>query len=280
MAVVKERIDILLTNLKICESRNRAAAYILEGRVSIGGVPVKKPGEKFDVNSKIDFKDPEEEYVSRGAYKLLRAVEKYNISFHGRTCLDIGASTGGFTHLMLKRGAERVICVDVGTGVLHPKIKNDPRVASFEQTHINKFSLSDAGCEFVDVITCDVSFISVLKFIGKFDAFTRDGAIALILIKPQFEAEVSEVKKGGVVMDPIIHRRIIMNFISEFAKKKFIFEGIVNTPKLKDCKNIEYLIFLKKHDKIEDKAVPDLSSMENEVVELIDGAFLEFGRKS
>jgi len=278
MAVVKERIDILLMNLNVCESRNRAAAYILEGRVSIGGVVVKKPGEKFPVDSKIDFKDPEEEYVSRGAYKLLRAADKYGVSFQGLTCLDIGASTGGFTQLMLKRGAGRVICVDVGTGVLHPKIKNDPRVTSFEQTHINKFSLASAGCEFADVITCDVSFISVLKFIDKFDAFSRAGSLALILIKPQFEAEVAEVKKGGVVMDRVIHRRIIMNFIGEFAKKDFAFKGIVNTPKLKDCKNIEYLIFLKKHDKISDKEVPDLSSIENEVVALIDGAFLEFGR--
>ena len=280
MAAVKERIDILLMNLNVCESRNRAAAYILEGRVSVGGVTVKKPGEKFDVNVKIDFKDPEEEYVSRGAYKLMRAVDRYDISFQGRTCLDIGASTGGFTQLMLRRGAERVVCVDVGTGVLHPKIKNDPRVTAFEQTHINKFSLSEAGLDFVDVITCDVSFISVLKFIDKFPAFTRDGAAALILIKPQFEADVSEVKKGGVVMDRAIHRRIIMNFINEFAKKNFIFEGIVNTPKLKDCKNIEYLIFLKKHDKITDNALTDLSSIENEVIELIEGAFHEFGRKS
>lgn len=276
--MAKERIDTLLVKRGICDSKTRAAAYVLEGRVSIAGKPVNKPGEKFDEAVAIDFKNPADEYVSRGAFKLMRALDEFKIGVEGLTCLDIGISTGGFTDLMLRRGAKLVVGVDVGTGVLHPKIKNDPRVRAFEQTHVAKFSLAAAGIAHVDIVTCDVSFISVLKFIDKIDEFTVTGSKAVILVKPQFEAEAREVKKGGVVMDPAIHRRILCDFIDRFAAIGFSFAGGTNTPKLKDCKNIEYLIFLIKHDKISSVSELEPRGSASIADGLVSSAFAEFGR--
>jgi len=275
--MAKERIDILLCEKKICETRTRAAAYVLEGRVSVNGKVIAKPGEKIDVDSEIHFKNPEDEFVSRGAYKLLRAVERLGVSFEGRLCLDIGASTGGFTHLMLKNGARKVIAVDVGTSVMHPFIKNHPQVKAFERTHIKDFDLASAGESFVDTIVCDVSFISVLKFAERFEKFTSGEAEAVILIKPQFEAEANEVKKGGIVVDKKIHTRIILNFIASFAKIRFSFAGLTFAPRMKGTKNIEYLIFFKKNDKINRIGFNDAEEHERSVAGLINEAFLEFG---
>jgi 23S rRNA (cytidine1920-2'-O)/16S rRNA (cytidine1409-2'-O)-methyltransferase len=252
-------------------------AYIFEGRVSIGGKIIKKPGEKVASDSVIDFKNPDDEFVGRGAYKLLRAQERFDISFAGKICVDIGASTGGFTQLMLKCGAKRVVCVDVGTGVLHPKIKNDQRVTAFEQSHIKDFSLNAAGIDKADMIVCDVSFISVLKFIAKFVEFSHDKSEAVILIKPQFEAEAHEVKKGGVVLDKKIHLRIILNFIENFRRLGFFTWGLTGSPKLKGARNIEYLIFLKKNDMIS-YGVENNSAVPGDFVfKAIDEAFAEFG---
>lgn len=272
----KERIDILLTRLNLAETRTRAMAYVLEGRVSVGGRVIKKPGEKVESDAVIDFKNPEDEFVSRGAYKLLRAKEKFGLDFGGKTCLDIGASTGGFSHLMLKCGAAKIVCVDVGTGVLHPKIKEDERVAAFEQRHIREFSLKEAGVDAADFIVCDVSFISVLKFIDKFVEFSHDKTEAVILIKPQFEAEVHEVKKGGVVLDKKIHARIIVNFIESFRSKGFECLGLTGSPKLKGARNIEYLIFLKKNDIICCGAQTDAAALSAFAGEAIEKAFEEF----
>ncbi|EKD55785.1 MAG: hypothetical protein ACD_59C00036G0002 [uncultured bacterium] len=272
----KERIDTLLVKRNICETRTRAAAYILEGRVSSSGRILSKPGEKIDEDSVIDFKNPDDEFVGRGAYKLLRAKEKFGLDFAGKVCLDIGASTGGFTHLMLKSGAKKVVCVDVGTGVLHPKIKNDERVTAFEQRHIRDFLPSDAGIEHADMIVCDVSFISVLKFASKFTEFSHDKTETVILIKPQFEAEAREVKKGGVVLDKKIHLRIISNFIETFAGMGFFCEGLCGSPKLKGARNIEYLIFFKKNDIMNNEARLNGSRLVDFINEAIDEAFAEF----
>lgn len=267
---------MIMTGRGICESRNRAAAYILEGRVTVDGKRALKPGEKFDEACLIDLKNPDDEYVGRGAYKLLRAKERFMIDFTGKVCLDIGASTGGFTQVMLRGGAARVISVDVGTGVMHPAIKNDPAVSAFERTNIKGFRLSEAGADHVDFITCDVSFISVLKFREKFSEFSRPGTQAVILIKPQFEAEKHEVKKGGVVMDPLIHKRIIAAFVAAFTSDGFEVAGLTNAPKLRDCKNIEYLIFLKKSDKINCSRNETVSGAQPEIDSAVGSAFAEF----
>ncbi len=276
----KERIDILLTKLNICETRSKAAAYIIEGRVSTAGRVINKPGEKVDINSPIEFKNPDDEFVGRGAYKLLRAKEKFGFTVENLNCLDIGASTGGFTHLMLKLKARKVICVDVGTGVLHPKIKNDERVESFEKTHIKDFTLKGCSFDRADFITCDVSFISVLKFINKFVEFSHDKTFIVILIKPQFEAEAHEVKKGGTVLNKTIHSRIIMNFINSFYNIGFSCHGLTGSPKLKGARNIEYLIFFKKNDIILNKADADQALPANFVIKAIDEAFNEFNAGS
>ena len=261
---------------RICESRNRAVAYILEGRVTVDGVRAQKPGERHDTQCSITLKNPDDEFVGRGAYKLLRAKERFGLDFSGRVCLDIGASTGGFTQVMLRGGALKVISVDVGTGVLHPAIKNDPSVLAFERTNIRDFSLASADVDTVDFITCDVSFISVLKFRDKIIEFSHPGTEVVILIKPQFEAEVREVKKGGIVMDPVIHKRIIGSFGDEFTRCGFKMHGLTNAPKLRDCKNIEYLIFMKKYDSmpsLEDGA-PYGAGLEIDAA--ISAAFAEF----
>lgn len=271
----KERLDSLLVSRGLCETRTRAAAYIIEGRVTLRGRVLSKPGEKIADDAPIEFKNPEDEYVGRGAYKLLRAKEKFGLDFAGKVCLDIGASTGGFTHVMLKSGAAKVVCVDVGTGVLHPKIKGDPLVAAFEQRHIKDFTPAEAGIASADIIVCDVSFISVLKFAHKFAEFSGERSEAVILIKPQFEAEAREVRKGGVVLDKIIHRRIILNFIETFAALNFSCAGLCGSPRLKGARNIEYLIFLKKHGNISGGSKLN-GGMVDFVNQAIDDAFVEF----
>jgi 23S rRNA (cytidine1920-2'-O)/16S rRNA (cytidine1409-2'-O)-methyltransferase len=202
---VKKRLDVLLVERGLAESRTQAQALVLAGLVP----GHDKPGEQVDERAELSIEAPPR-YVSRGGEKLANALEHVEIELDGRDCIDVGASTGGFTDALLRHGAGRVIAVDVGYGQLHPKLRNDPRVVVMERT--NARELTELPFE-PDMLACDVSFISVRLVLPPVLRLMEEGWDALVLVKPQFEVGRGEVGKGGVVRDPELHRRVLRSTI-------------------------------------------------------------------
>jgi 23S rRNA (cytidine1920-2'-O)/16S rRNA (cytidine1409-2'-O)-methyltransferase len=198
---VKKRLDVLLVERGLAESRTQAQALVLAGRVP----GYEKPGMQVDELAPLEVEAPPP-YVSRGGHKLAHALDVLEVDPAGRDCLDVGASTGGFTDVLLQRGAARVAAVDVGYGQLHERLRSNPQVAVFERTNVRALrELPFAP----DLIVCDVSFISVRLALPPALALGRPGWEAVVLVKPQFEAGRAEVGKGGVVRDEGVRRRVV-----------------------------------------------------------------------
>ncbi len=193
----KKRLDLLLVDRGLVESRNKAQALIMEGKVLVNDRPVTKPGTMVPEDAEIRVRETLP-YVSRGGLKLEGALEDFGIDVRGFVALDIGASTGGFTHCLLKKGARKVYAVDVAYGVIHPSLRVDKRVILIERKNARFLSFEDIG-EQVDIATIDVSFISVKKIIPNLWDIIKSGGFLLPLVKPQFEVGKGEVEKGGVV---------------------------------------------------------------------------------
>ncbi len=193
----KKRLDVLLVERGFVESRNRAQALIIEGKVLVYDRPITKPGTAVPEDAEIRLKDVLP-YVSRGGLKLEGALEDFGIDVKGFVALDIGASTGGFTHCLLKRGAKKVYAVDVAYGIMHPSLRSDERVVLIERKNARYLRFEDIG-EQVDIATIDVSFISIRKIIPNLWDIIKPGGFLLPLVKPQFEVGKGEVEKGGVV---------------------------------------------------------------------------------
>jgi 23S rRNA (cytidine1920-2'-O)/16S rRNA (cytidine1409-2'-O)-methyltransferase len=201
---MKTRLDRLLVDRGLAESREKAQALIMAGEVRVEGQPAAKPGQSVDNAAAVEVlaRPP---YVSRGGYKLAGALDRFAIDLTGKVCLDIGASTGGFTDVMLQFGAARVHAVDVGTGQLDWKLRTDPRVILHEGINARELRFEDIG-ELADFLACDVSFISVTLILPAIVPLLRPGGQMVILIKPQFEAGKGQVGKGGIVRDPEVHQ--------------------------------------------------------------------------
>ncbi len=197
---MKKRLDVVLVERGLAESRAQAQALVLAGLVP----GHSKAGEQIDEDAELAVERPPR-YVSRGGEKLANALEALGIDVTGASCLDVGASTGGFTDCVLQHGADRVVAVDVGHGQLHPRIRNDPRVTVLERTNARQLDRLPFA---PDLVTCDVSFISVRTALPPALALAAPGWRALVLVKPQFEAGRAEVQKG-VVRDPSVHRRVL-----------------------------------------------------------------------
>jgi len=198
---VKKRLDVLLVERGLAESRTQAQALVLAGRVP----GYEKPGTQVDESATLEVEEPPP-YVSRGGHKLAHALDVLGVDPTGRDCLDVGASTGGFTDVLLQRGAARVAAVDVGYGQLHERLRSNPQVAVIERTNVRALrELPFAP----DLIVCDVSFISVRLALPPALALARPGWEAVVLVKPQFEAGRGEVGKGGVVRDERVRRRVV-----------------------------------------------------------------------
>ena len=228
MAVKKERADRLICELKLCESREQAKKMIMAGQVRIGSDHVVgKCSEMVPVDAELNIIErcP---FVSRGAYKLLPAIERFCPDLKGKTALDVGASTGGFTDLMLQHGAAKVITVDVGTGQLHGKLRRDPRVVCYEQVNA-RYLKPDFLAEPVDIITMDLSFISVTTVLPAVAVFLKKGGLAFILVKPQFEAGKDLVEKGGVVKSVAV-RNQCNDKVSAFAEKQLHWQHLATIP--------------------------------------------------
>jgi 23S rRNA (cytidine1920-2'-O)/16S rRNA (cytidine1409-2'-O)-methyltransferase len=198
---VKKRADLLLVERGLADSRAQAQALILAGRVR----GVDKPGRELDEGAPLEVQSPPR-FVSRGGEKLDHGLDALGVDPRGRDCLDVGASTGGFTDVLLQRGAARVIALDVGYGQLHEKLRGDPRVTVLERTNVRELRELPFAPE---LVTCDVSFISVRTALPPALRLSRPGWEAVVLVKPQFEAGRRDVGRGGVVRDPEVHRRVL-----------------------------------------------------------------------
>lgn len=243
--IQKQRLDLLLVEKGLCESREKAKALIMAGQVYIDGQKCDKAGENIDVSKTPEIRGETLKYVSRGGLKLEKALAEFPINLDGKICMDIGASTGGFTDCMLQNGAKKVFAVDVGYGQFSWKLRNDPRVINMERTNIRYVTPSDIG-EALDFASVDVSFISLRLVLPVLYDLLKDNGDAVALIKPQFEAGRGQVGKKGVVRDIKIHYSVIENVL-EFAKNAgFTVLGLSFSPIKGPEGNIEYLAYIKK----------------------------------
>lgn len=242
---MKERLDVLLVNRGLALSREKAKAVIMAGQVYVDGQKEDKAGTMFEDKVTIEVRGNTLKYVSRGGLKLEKAMAQFGVSLEGKVCMDVGASTGGFTDCMLQNGAVKVYSVDVGHGQLDWKLRNDPRVVCMEKTNI-RYVVPEDIKEPPAFVSIDVSFISLTKVLGPVrELMTEDGEIAC-LIKPQFEAGREKVGKKGVVRDPKVHQEVISR-VAEFAHSlDFETKGLEFSPIKGPEGNIEYLMWLQK----------------------------------
>ncbi|SHE52954.1 23S rRNA (cytidine1920-2'-O)/16S rRNA (cytidine1409-2'-O)-methyltransferase [Caldanaerobius fijiensis DSM 17918] len=240
----KVRLDVLLVSRGYYESREKAQANIKSGNVYVDGIVCNKPGTKVDSNVNITIKGDIIPYVSRGGLKLERALKVFNISVEGKVAMDIGASTGGFTDCLLQNGAAKVYAIDAGYAQLDRKLRNDKRVVCMEKTNARYLKRCDIP-DPIDIVTIDVSFISVKKIIPVVSEFITDGDI-ISLVKPQFEAGQQYVGKKGVVKDPRVHEAVLKSVIDEALKNCMTLLNLTYSPIRGPEGNIEFFIHLKK----------------------------------
>lgn len=239
------RIDAEIVARGIARSRERAKEMIKSGCVTVNGKPVKKAS--FEVGTGDIIESSEQEiYVGRGALKIQKATEFFGLDFSGKVCLDIGASTGGFTDFMLKNGAEKVFAVDVGHGQLAPSLRADSRVINMENTDIRKVTPEMLGCE-IDFISTDVSFISLKIILPEISRILKDGAEAVVLIKPQFEAGRKFIGKHGIVRDKKAHERVLSEIDSAIYGNGLTALDYTFSPVKGGSGNIEYLAHIRKN---------------------------------
>ncbi len=241
---MKERLDVILVSEGYAVSREKAKAIIMAGNVFVDGQREDKAGSMFDTDKvKIEVRGATLKYVSRGGLKLEKALKQFDLSMEGRICMDIGASTGGFTDCMLQNGAVKVYAVDVGHGQLAWKLRNDERVVCMEKTNFRHMVPGDIA-DLLDFASVDVSFISLTKILLPARALLRDGGEMVCLIKPQFEAGRDKVGKKGVVREKSVHREVIEKVITYADMLGFLVKDLEYSPIKGPEGNIEYLVFL------------------------------------
>lgn len=256
---MKERLDILMVQRGLAPSREKAKALIMAGNVLVNGQREDKAGTGFPSEVEITVKGDALPYVSRGGLKLEKAMEHFDLTLSGKVCMDVGASTGGFTDCMLQNGAVKVYAVDVGYGQLDWKLRQDERVICMEKTNIRYVQAEDVG-EAVEFASIDVSFISLTKVLLPVKALLTENGEIVCLIKPQFEAGREKVGKKGVVRDPAVHIEVIEK-IKDYAKEiGFAVRELEFSPIKGPEGNIEYLLHLK-------QTGPSLDTDAKEIVE-------------
>ena len=239
----KERLDVLLVELGLCESRSKAQATIMAGEVYVNAQKADKPGLEVDITSKIEVRGSACPYVSRGGLKLEKALRDFGVDPTGFVCSDSGASTGGFTDCLLQQGAKKVFAIDVGYGQLAWKIRSDPRVVTMERTNIRYVTPEDLG-EALDLSVVDVSFISLKLVLPVIQKLLKPTGQVLCLIKPQFEAGKEKVGKKGVVRDAAVHEEVLQNFIELAGSLGFALKNLTYSPVKGPEGNIEFLAHL------------------------------------
>jgi 23S rRNA (cytidine1920-2'-O)/16S rRNA (cytidine1409-2'-O)-methyltransferase len=240
----RKRLDQLIYEQGFTESRTKAQAFILAGKVFVNGERVQKAGTAVDPECSITVHGTETQWVSRGAHKLLKALEVFPFNPLGKVCMDVGASTGGFTEVLLSRGALRVFAVDVGYGQLAWKLRNDPRVIVMERTNARYIAREDLP-EIIDLVTIDASFISLKILLKPLSRILDGKGQIMALLKPQFEAGKRRIGKKGVVRSPLIHKEIISEIISFISNETDLKVHAVEHSPIKGPKgNIEFLLYM------------------------------------
>ncbi|MBQ2223211.1 MAG: TlyA family RNA methyltransferase [Oscillospiraceae bacterium] len=246
----KTRLDVLLVERGLQESRQKAQATIMSGLVFVNNQRVDKPGTAVANDAEIEVRGNVLPYVSRGGLKLEKAMKSFGLTLTGMTCADIGASTGGFTDCMLQNGAVKVYAVDVGYGQLDWKLRNDPRVVCMERTNARYLTHEQIPDE-LDFASIDVSFISLRLILPAVNGLLREGGHVACLVKPQFEAGREKVGKKGVVRDASVHREVLENFLIHAKESGFTVLDITYSPIRGPEGNIEYLGYLEKGEWVE-----------------------------
>ena len=252
---MKKRLDVLMVERRLADSREKAKAIIMAGQVFVNGEREDKAGTTFEeTKAQIEIKGKTLKYVSRGGLKLEKAMDVFGVDVKDKVCMDIGSSTGGFTDCMLQNGARKVYAVDVGHGQLDWKLRNDPRVVCMERTNIRYVQPEDIG-EPVAFASVDVSFISLTKVLPVARTLLTENGQMVCLIKPQFEAGREKVGKKGVVRDKAVHVEVIRMIMDHVTQQHFAIRGLSFSPIKGPEGNIEYLIYIEKYP--EDTALPD-----------------------
>jgi len=242
---MKTRLDALLVDRGLAASRERARALILAGQVLVDGVVASKAGTPVRADARVELVAPDHPYVSRGGLKLAHALQIFSVAVSGRRALDIGASTGGFTDVLLRAGIRDVVAVDVGHGQLDWRLRTDPRVLVREGVNARRLSEADVP-HTVDIVVIDVAFISLRHILPALLPFISSDADIIALVKPQFEAGRAEVGKGGIVSDPSVHEAVIAR-VTDYAKSAgFQRIGLTPSPVTGAAGNREFLMHLKR----------------------------------
>lgn len=238
--MAKRRVDTLMVEKGLAESRTKAQALVMAGEVTVAGKAAIKPGTLVPEEAAITVREPPP-FVGRGGIKLDYALDHFHLDVSSKVAADIGASTGGFTDCLLKRGARRVYAIDVGYGQLDYRLRQEPRVVVMERVNA-RYPISLP--EKVELVTMDVSFISVVKVIPSAARLLKDSGYLLVLIKPQFEAKRPEVGRGGVIKKPLVHARVLGRFITWLTGHRFRLKGLVASPILGASGNREFWVLL------------------------------------
>lgn len=238
---VDRRVDAALVARGLVRSRELAAQAVREGRVRRNGVVVGKPALRVTAEDTLEVTPlPGEHYVSRGGHKLIGALDALDVTVRGRRCIDLGSSTGGFTQVLLERGAESVTAIDVGTGQLVEQLRADPRVCSLEGTHLGRDDLS--AVRRAAVVVADLSFISLAQVMAPMTSLVAPGGVLLPMVKPQFEVGRGRLGKGGVVDDPALHRAAVQRIVEAAEQYGFGAHGICRSPLPGPAGNVEFFI--------------------------------------
>lgn len=264
----KQRLDALLTEKGLAETRSKAQAIIMSGEVYVNGQKADKPGAMFEDAAEIEVRGSVCPYVSRGGLKLEKALRDFGVRPEGYVCSDSGASTGGFTDCLLQHGASKVFAIDVGYGQLAWKVRNDPRVVCMERTNIRNVTPKDLG-EPLDLSVVDVSFISLKIVLPAIRQLLKPTGQVLCLIKPQFEAGKDKVGKKGVVRDPAVHREVLENFVALAGSLGMTIRGLTFSPVKGPEGNIEFLGHLSMEPGNEN--LPDLGDLVAQAHETLKG---------
>ena len=257
---MKQRLDVYLFENGFAESREKAKAIIMSGNVYINNQKADKPGDNVNENDQVEVRGKTNPFVSRGGLKLDKAINVFGVSLENKVCVDIGASTGGFTDCMLQNGAQKVFCIDVGYGQLAWKLRTDPRVVNMERTNIRYVTTEQIGQK-LDFASIDVSFISLRLVLPVAKELTKEDGEILCLIKPQFEAGREKVGKKGVVRDINVHLEVVESII-EFAQSIGLYPKALDYSPVRGPEgNIEYLLYLSKNE--EQKGKTDIKEVVN-----------------
>lgn len=249
---MRKRLDQLLVERNIVESRNKAQALILSGNILVNNQKIEKSGALIDEKAQIIFIGKKMPYVSRAGIKLEKALDEFGVSPDGLVCLDIGASTGGFSDCLLKRGAKKNYAIDVGYGQMDLKIRNNDKVVVIERTNAryitpeDLYGLNFANESMADLAVIDVSFISLSKILPAVYNLLKEKAAVIALVKPQFEAQKDFVGKGGIIKDPKIHEIVLEKVINDSREIGFRFEKSIESPIKGADGNKEFFIYLRK----------------------------------